>query len=198
MVEVVRRACERKLMYSTEGIVSTRVDDQSFLITTAGVDLGGRRIIKKKIIQDGAREMGKYPSRATNLHKKIYEANPQINSIISSQPPHAMAFAITSERFDSHTIPESYIMLRDVPNIDYDTFYDHPEAVAEAISPSTPVLLIENDCVLTSGSSLLEAYDRLEVLEYSSRSLLAMPFLGGLKPIDEARIEEIKKKFFGS
>jgi L-fuculose-phosphate aldolase len=107
-----------------------------------------------------------------------------------------MAFAITSERFDSHTIPESYIMLRDVPNIDHNTLYDQPEEVAQRISRKSPVLLIENDCVLTTGGSLLEAYDRLEVLEYSARSLLAMPFLGGLKPIDEARIREIDEKFF--
>ena len=87
-------------------------------------------------------------------------------------------------------------MLRDVPNIDHDTLYDQPEEVAQSVSPKSPVLLIENDCVLTTGASLLEAYDRLEVLEYSARSLLAMPFLGGLKPIDEARIQKIEKKFF--
>lgn len=87
-------------------------------------------------------------------------------------------------------------MLRDVPNVDHATLYDRPEEVAQLVSRATPVLLIENDCVLTSGSTLLQAYDRLEVLEYSARSLLTMPFLGGLKPIDDARIMEIDKKFF--
>lgn len=196
MVEVVHRACERKLMCSTEGVVSVRLEGESFLITPTEVDRFRLSIEDLVLIRNGFREKGKRPSRATRLHQEIYQANPKIRSIISSQSPHAMAFAITSERFDSHTIPESYIMLRDVPNIDHNTLYDHPEEVAQSVSRKSPVLLIENDCVLTTGAGLLEAYDRLEVLEYSARSLLAMPFLGGLKPIDEARIKEIDEKFF--
>lgn len=196
MVEIVHRACQRKLMCSTEGVVSVRLDDDSFLITPTDVDRMHLDIEDIVLIRRGCRENGKYPSRATRLHEKIYARNPGINSIISSQSPNAMAFAITSERFDSHTIPESYIMLRDVPNIDHDTLYDHPDEVAQTISSSSPVILIENDCVMTSGRTLLEAYDRLEVLEYSAMSLLAMPFLGGLKPMDEERIREIDEKFF--
>jgi len=196
VVEIVHRACSRKLMCSTEGVVSARIGEDSFLITPTDVDRFRLRIEDIVLVQNGAKEKDKTPSRATRLHREIYQANPNVHSIISSQSPYAMAFAITSERFDSHTIPESYIMLRDVPNIDHDTLYDHPVKIAEVVSPATPVLLIENDCVMTTGSNLLEAYDRLEVLEYSARSLLAMPFLGGLKPIEETRIREINKKFF--
>jgi L-fuculose-phosphate aldolase len=196
IIEIVMRACDRKLMCSTEGVVSARVDSESFLITPTDVDRFRMRIEDLVLIKNGSREKGKIPSRATRLHRMIYQADPKIASIISSQPPHAMAFAITSERFDSHTIPESYIMLRETPNIDHDILYDRPDEIAKAVSPAAPVLLIENDCVMTTGSNLLKAYDRLEVLEYSARSLLAMPFLGGLKPIDDERIKEIDKKFF--
>lgn len=197
IAKTVRRACERNLMFSVEGDVSARVDDDSFLITPTDVDrfsLGVEQIV---LIKQGMRESSKHTSRAAGLHRMIYETQPDIQSVITSQPPHAMAYAITMAKFETHTIPESYIMLRDIPKVQYDTFYDHPEKIAQIVSQNTPVLLIENEGVLTSGRSLIDAYDRLEVLEFSASSLLAMPYLGGLKPIDERRISEIKAKFFG-
>ncbi len=197
IVELVQRAYTRKLMSSTEGVVSARVDDKSFLITPTTVDRFHLGIEDIVLIEGGHREQGKQPSRSTHLHQLIYHENSEVQSIITSQSPCAMAFAITPERFNSHTIPESYIMLRDVPEIDYDILLNHPEKIAHAVSTSSPVLIIDNDCVLTSGSTILEAYDRLEVLEFSARSLLAMPFLGGLQPIEEGRIKEITEKFFG-
>jgi L-fuculose-phosphate aldolase len=196
IVEIVHRAYQRKLMCSKEGVVSARIDDQSFLITPTRVDRFHLTIEDLVLIKDGHREKGKHPSRAAHLHQKIYQEHPNIHSIISSQSPYAMAFAVTGKMFDSHTIPESYIMLREVMKIDYDTYYDHPGKVVQTVSTSSPVLLIKNDSVLACGSSVLEAYDRLEVLEYSARALLAAQFLGGLIPIDQKSIKEIEDKFF--
>jgi len=64
------------------------------------------------------------------------------------------------------------------------------------VSNDIPVIIIENDSVLTTGETVLQAYDRLEVLDYSSRSLLHIPHLGELQPIEEERIREIEEKFF--
>jgi len=44
---------------------------------------------------------------------------------------------------------------------------------------------------------MLLSFDRLEVLEYTSRSLLELPMLGELNAIDESSILEIEKKFLG-
>jgi L-fuculose-phosphate aldolase len=45
------------------------------------------------------------------------------------------------------------------------------------------------------GQSILQAYDRLEVAEFSARSLLDTRAIGQLKLIAESDIEALKQKF---
>jgi L-fuculose-phosphate aldolase len=197
MVEVVYRACDRHLMISTEGVISARLDATDFLITPTGMDRRSLEIQDIVWIREGHREKGKLPSRSVVLHKEIYAMHPEVRSIITAQSPHAAAYAVTGADLDSRTIPESYILLRDVPRVPFNTLYGNPRGVARAVSNRSPVLLIENDCVLTTGMDVLQAFDRLEVLEYTARALLELPKLGALKAINAKRIEEIEKKFFG-
>ncbi|MEZ5477690.1 MAG: hypothetical protein R3E95_09475 [Thiolinea sp.] len=63
------------------------------------------------------------------------------------------------------------------------------------MSTATPILLIENDSVLVTGKSVLEAFDRLEVAEFSARSIIDATSLGQLTPIGADDIEELKKHF---
>ena len=198
IVEIVHRACDRHLMISTEGVVSARLGEERFLITPTGMDRRGLQIQDIVLIDHNQREKGKIPSRSVYLHQEIYRMHPEVGSVITAQCPNAVAYAVTPVAFDSRTIPESYILLRDVPKVAFDTLYGNSEGVARSITERSPVLLIENDCVLTTGRNVLQAFDRLEVLEYSARALLDLPRLGSLQAIDEDRIREIEAKFLNA
>ncbi len=197
IVKMVHRACNRRMMNSTQGVASVRLTDERFLITPKGADICSLESEDLVLIQAGQREFGKMPNRYFGLHQEIYRMHPEINSIMTAQSPHATAFAITPVVFDSRTIPESYMLLREVKKIPFDQLYANPLNVAQAITDRSPVLLIENDSVLTTGADVLSAYDRLEVLEYTSRSLLELPKLNELHTIDETGIQEIEKKLLG-
>jgi len=148
------------------------------------------------LIDGGRREAGKLPSRSVNLHRAIYRQHADIGSAITAQAPNATAYAIASTRFDTKTIPESYILLRDVPRILFGVLYETPEQAAAQISQRTPVLLAENDCVLTVGATVLQAFDRLEVAEFSARALIdTATKLGTLAPIGEDDIENLVAAF---
>jgi L-fuculose-phosphate aldolase len=201
IVEIVHRAVERYLMISTEGVVSARLDADSFLITPTGCDRGSVDIEDLVLIRDGernpqgAREAGKLPSRSVRLHSAIYRTHPELNSVITAQSPNATAYAITERQFDTRTIPESYILLRDIPVIPYGIQFREPQRVADTLSAATPVLLIQNDAVMTTGSTILKAFDRLEVAEFTARSLLDTALIGSHVPIGEAEITDLKKAF---
>jgi L-fuculose-phosphate aldolase len=195
IVEIVQRACDRQLMISTEGVVSARVDEHSFLITPTGMDRRSLEIEDVVLICDDQREAGKLPSRSVRLHKAIYERHPEIGCIISAQSPNATAYAISDRRLDTKTIPESYIMLRDIPVIPYGTQYTEPERIAGVISEAVPVILIQNDCVLTIGRNVLQAFDRLEVAEYTARSLIDTVTIGALVPIGDQEIHDLEAAF---
>jgi len=195
IVDIVHRAYDRYLMTGSRGIVSARLDEHSFLITPTGLDRRNMDIEDIVLIQDGQREEGKLPSRSVYLHQAIYHRHPQINCIMSAQPPNATAYTISSAKFHTKTIPESYIMLRDIPVVPYGTQYQNPEAIAETLSPRQPVLLIQNDGVITSGSNILQTFDRLEVAEYSAKSLIETTVIGELVPIGESEIRDLEIAF---
>ena len=195
IVDITARACDRHLMISTEGVVSARLDDTSFLITPTGHD---RRILAIEdivLIRNGVREAGKIPSRSVQLHQAIYAKHPDINCVMTAQCPNATAYAVTAAAFDSRTIPESFILLRDIPLIPFKMLYTEAKQVAEMISQDTPVLIVQNDCVLTVGANVLNAFDRLEVLEFSAKSLIDTTVIGQLVPIGDEEIRDLEVAF---
>ncbi len=196
IVSFLQRACSRQLMFSKVGAISTRLDETSFLISSKGADRCSLEFDDIVLIRGYKREKDKYPSRYVDLHHEIYMQHPEINCVMTSQPPHAMAFVVTGVPFISHTIPECYVLLRDVPILPYETLYQNPEEIAGIISNNVPVVMIANNSVITTGTTMLEAFDRLEVLEYSARSLLSLPSLGDLRPIDEKRLKELRERFY--
>ena len=195
IAEIVHRACDRYLMISTEGVVSARVDGGGFLITPTGLDRRSIEIEDLVLIREGQREQAKWPSRSVCLHQAIYEAHPEIGAILIAQPPHVMAYAIAAQPFDTRTIPESYILLRDIPLLPYGAQYRDPAKIAAALSRETPAMFVQNDCVLTTGADVLQAFDRLEVAEFSAKSVLDILPLGKLVPIGEDDIEALRTKF---
>jgi len=192
---MVHRAYERRLMTSTEGTVSARVDAASFLITPYGVDRRHLALEDIVLIRDGRAEQGKRPSRAARLHQVIYAGHPAIHCLITAQSPSAMAYAVTGRPLATKTIPESYVVLRNVPFIPYGQQYDAPEELSAALSPQTPVVLIENTAVLASGATIHQAFDRLEVAEFTAFSLISTQHIGPLVPIGEAEVRELEAKF---
>ena len=193
--DVVHRAYQQRLMTSTEGTVSARVDKQSFLITPYGVDRMFLDIDEVVLIQRGLRERRKRPSRAANLHKTIYEDHPDINAIITTQAPSATAYSVTGQKLDTRTIPESYLVLRDIPLIPYGLQFGKGKTLSAKLSPDVPVVLLQNDAILTTGHDLPQAFDRLEVAEFSARALIDTAHIGDLIPISDHALDDLEKAF---
>jgi L-fuculose-phosphate aldolase len=70
-----------------------------------------------------------------------------------------------------------------------------PAETARQLSPQSPALLCENECVIVTGTSLLSAFDRLEVAEFSARSILGSAGLGPIVHIGGSDIEDIRVAF---
>jgi L-fuculose-phosphate aldolase len=194
MVNIIRRACNQGLMISTYGTVSVRWKDNDFLITPR--DIARWDIVPGDIVQikNGMAEAGKTPSRSVALHQRIYQLNPNINSIISTQPVNLMAHAVSGSKFDVRTIPESWIFLKDVPSIPFGLIYNDVDSVAQMFK-SNRVILVENDCVFVTGDKLLNTFDYLEVAEFSANSLVMATTIGTLLPIGDEEIEDLRVAF---
>lgn len=195
MTLLIKRAYKQMLFTSTEGTFGVRIDKDSFLVTPRDIDKGNLQPEDLVLVKGNAYENGKKISRATWFFKGIFDAQPEINSLIISTPPNIMGYAVSHEKFDPRVIPESYILLREMPAFKYGTHFRNIEEITSVISPRYPVILIENDGLLTSGKSLLEAFDRMEVAEYSAKATIDAKALGGMKPITQSQIDDLVKAF---
>ena len=195
MREMVHRAYRQRLMTSTEGTVSARVDSDSFLISPFGVDRSYLDESDFVLVRKGMRERGTIPSRAVVLHQEIYAAQPKINAIASAQSPAVTAFSVTGSSLDTAIIPESYVVLRGIPLIRYGRQFSDEKALAQEITPGSPVAFLENDAVLTTGANLAQAFDRMEVAEFSARAVLSAMKLGPIARIDRTALDAIDEKF---
>jgi L-fuculose-phosphate aldolase len=199
MIMLIHRSYAQKLMTSTEGTFSSRVDVDSFVITPFGMD---RKYLVEEdlvLIEGGKREAGKEPSKSVGVHRHIYEKHPDVNAILIAQPPNIMAFGVSDAEFDTRTIPESYLVLRTIPKLPYGIeFGDGTEAapsLTDHISAKTPVVICKNNCVIVTGGSLLQSFDRLEVAEFSAKSIIASKAIGHVVPIDDDQIAELEIAF---
>jgi L-fuculose-phosphate aldolase len=193
--KLIKRAYNQQLFTSTQGTFSQRIDDDSFIITPTGSDrkyLEPEDIVK---IHGDLKELGKIPSKSVELHREIYKQQPHVNSIIIAHPPCLMAFAVTDEPLDSRTIPESYILMRTIPKLEFGSNYMHPKETAAVFKENTPIAIIKNDCVIVTGSGLLNAFDRLEVAEYSAKAIIAAKDLGEVVAINDKEIDDIEEAF---
>jgi L-fuculose-phosphate aldolase len=182
-------------MGSTFGTVSVRWRDNNFLITPRNISrwyLQNGDIVQ---IRDGMRESNKIPSQSTWLHYEIYRRNPGINSIIQTQSPYLMAFGVTHTNLDVRTIPESWILLQDIPSLPFGSHYYGRKDILELLSSETPAVLIRNDSVLITGDKLIQAFDRLEVAEITARSLILAKSIGKMVPINHQQLEDLRKVF---
>jgi L-fuculose-phosphate aldolase len=59
----------------------------------------------------------------------------------------------------------------------------------------SPIALLENDGVMVAGASVLEAFDRLEVLESTAEALINSRLLGEVAPMSDDVIDDLKRAF---
>ena len=195
MCALIHRAYDQGLFTSTQGTFSVRLSKDSFIITPYGQD---RRYIEPEDlvrVDMNWREAGKTPSRSVGLHKMIYDNHPEVNSITVAYPEHLMAFGVTHAEIDSRTIPESYIAMRDIKRVPYGTNIVNPKLISDSISKSSPVVLVENDSVISTGNSLINAFDRLEVAEFTANTIIHAKMIGNIVKISDKEVADINKAF---
>ena len=195
LCDFVRRGYQQRLLISTEGSFSARLDEESFLITPYRVDRNTMDLSDIVLVRNGAQEQGKIASRASGNHAAIYKRHPEIRAIVNAYTVNATAFSVSGQELDSRTIPESYVFLREVTRIPYGIQFTDSESLAGMISARKPIAILENDGVLVCGTTVLDAFDRLEVLESTAEAIINARQLGEVATMSNEVVEELARAF---
>ena len=189
------RCCRQRLFHTGNAFIAARLGADDFLASPEGIDPLRAEPADFVRIADGRREAGKIPGFPSALAREIFRAHDWAGAVYLTRAPHIMAFATTGAPFDSRTIPESYIQLRDVPVVKAADFYADPAGVAARVAPRSPVLLIESVGLVSVGKTLIEGFDRMEVGEFTARCCLLAARLGTLTPMTPSQVRDVIKAF---
>ncbi len=195
IVDKTLRACGHNMFTAATGVYASRCGD-GFIITPEGEDRA--RLTPDMLVRvEGDKcEAGKTPSVYSELIGKILAAHRDIDTVIVARAPYIMGFAVTGAEFNSHMIPEGYIFMRNTVRYPYGTVTKNPDKIVDGISMKNPIAIIDNDCVIVAGTTPLNTYDRLEVMEFGAESLCDIASMKGtIVPISEEEIREIEVAF---
>ena len=117
------------------------------------------------------------------------------NQSSSPIPSNATAISVTDFELDVRTIPESYVFLQDVRRVPYGIQYHDDGEIADYVTESTPAAILENDGVVVTGRSVLDAFDRLEVLESTAEAVINARAIGPVQTMSSDVIDELKREF---
>lgn len=197
LCEFVRRAYRQRLFISTQGSFSARISQNEFFITPSEVDRAA--IVPADLVQvrDGRSESGKQPSKAAGIHDAIYRQHSGVGAIVNAYPVNATAFSVTGIALDTRTIPESYVVVRNVGRVPFGMQFEDGSELARLLAVKQPALILENDGVLVTGSDVLEAFDRLEVLESTAEAIIDSRAVGAMRPMSDSVTHDLDEAFFG-
>ena len=200
----MRRLYMRGLTTTSGGNISCRPypGKDMFLITPSGSDKGRMRSSEVGMVDVDGRVVSKNfkPSIETSAHIRIYLARKDIAAVVHAHPPYASAIASTTATVNTRLLAESRAILGDVAYVDNHLMGS--SKLAEALSfafATANCAIMRNHGAIAAGSSLLEAFDRLEVLE--AAAFLTVTTLSALKPwiseISDSALLEIDEMMKG-
>ncbi|MBU0741047.1 class II aldolase/adducin family protein [bacterium] len=184
IVRIGRLLYDRRYVVATEGNLSVRIAAGRFLITPAGVskgELDASRLVELDLHAAAADGQAPPPSSEWRMHAEIYRLRTDVAAVCHGHPACATAFACARTELPVSLLPEALLILGDdVPLLPYITpGTDELAASLRGRIEDRDVLLLANHGVVTVGSSLAEAYQRLETVERLAEVALGAKRLGG-------------------
>jgi L-fuculose-phosphate aldolase len=194
----MRRLYRHGLTTTSGGNISLRAGEDKIIITPSATDKGEMRWREVGIMTiDGENLTPELkPSIEHRMHLAIYKKKEGILAIVHAHPVYASAYTAMKCRIDTSLTAEACAICGDPRFVTYALMGTDELAVLAAESVvSSDILLLENHGILTTGTSLLQAFDKLEVLENAARMTLITELTGKKKPLTKTRVRELERLF---
>ena len=191
LVKICALLYERELTVSAGGNMSVRLNEDEILITPSGKNKGFLTEDDPLVVNmEGEVVCGRgTPSIETGMHLAIYKANPETNAIIHCHPLNCVALTL-KRRIKTDLTPEGVLLLGEVPTVGYYTPGSEALANAVASKSKSKAILMERHGAITQGKDLVDAYNKMEELEFQAKLQMLVGRCRGL-PRDE--VEKLSK-----
>lgn len=192
--ELGRRLYARGLVAATDGNLSVRLEGGLYLVTPSGV-CKGYMAPEDLVIADGKGQLVAGTGKVTSeffTHLAAYEERPDIAAVVHAHPPMATAATLAGIDMQVPLLPELVAAVGGIPTCPYATpgTAEGADAVREAIRQADAVLL-DRHGALTVGTSLLDAYYKMEKIEHGAAVTLAALVHGTPARLDADQIARV-------
>lgn len=190
LVDICHRASERWLTAGSGGNISVRIPGTDrYLCTATGVtfrDTAVDNVIEMDLAGGQHGGDGK-PSKEYRWHAGVFATCPEAHGVVHTHSTATMAFGIVGMT-PPHMTGQARAHLGKIQIVPYadagsEKLRDLVVDVYRA-APDTRIVLLANHGLAASGPSLLEAYNRAEIVEDSAQAYLHCRLLGREPTLD--------------
>lgn len=195
LVDVCHRLYARGMVAATDGNVSVRLPNGNILATRSGINKGmvtARDVVE--LTPEGRQVGGEgKPSTEIAMHLFIYRQRADAAAVVHAHPTYATGFATARIPLDRCTFPEVIVGLGAIPLAEYAT--PSTLEVASSIEPfvrNSEAILLANHGAVTFGTSLHDAYFKMEKVEHAAHITFVAMMLGGPRTLSDEELAKLR------
>ncbi len=139
-----------------------------------------------------ALSMGKKPSSEKMLHVEYYKTRPDVNCVVHVHSTALSSFAAASKDLMQPVMIENVCYFGGIPLAEYGM-----PSSAELVNATAKyfkdyaVVLMKNHGVIVGGSSIKDAYLKLEMAEEYAKTVMYANVLGGTNPLSDKEVNKL-------
>lgn len=181
IVKISHLLYKNKFVSAYDGNISALSDRSTIFITRSNVckgDLTSDDILEIDLDGNLISGEGKV-STENKLHRFIYQNRKDVKAIIHCHPIYSTALTLVNEGFLENYFPEVFLTLGNIPICKYAT--PSTDELIDSIKnyvKDSNVLLLQNHGAVTFGSSIIDAYYKMEKLEHSAHTISIACLIG--------------------
>lgn len=165
---------DKGLIAGTEGNISCRLPSGDVLITPSGVCKGMMEPDELAVVDITGKPSSKSrkPSSEYRIHLLAYDRRPEVQAVVHAHPSYSTGFALAGIAIEASGLPEFRDTFGTVPFVPYgEPGTQELAGSLERFIATGHTYLLENHGLVSLGTTLLEAYFRLEMAEHCAKAL---------------------------
>jgi L-fuculose-phosphate aldolase len=197
LCDLARVLYERGHNAPGDGNLSARLSER-YLLCTPTMRHKGRLAppdIVKVAASDGRSvDPGQAASSEIRMHLAIFASRADVNAIIHAHSPSTVGLTVAGVSMERPVVPEAILALGGIPTVPYES--PTTEDVAAGVLPYArryDAFVLERHGPVALGTSLAEAFARLEVIEHTAKITVAALSAGGARPIPEDEAAHLRE-----
>ncbi len=195
ITEIISRIYKRGMTTTSGGNISIIDDSGDIWVTPSAVDKGSLTPADIICVKKDGTIIGEHkPSSEFPFHKAIYEARPDIKSVIHAHPPALVSFSIVRQIPNTNVISQAKHICGPIGYAKYELpgSDELGEVIAEEFKEGYMAIIMENHGTVLGGTSLTDAFERFEALEFCASTILYGSQIGKPNYLTDSQIEQFE------